>query len=107
MSKTNALGFAHCSKLIAHCCLPLALFVFRVDADHAHHTFAVNDLALVANLLYGRPNFHNSKIPLCSPVTSVVSRCGEQTICSDTQFFRDSGRRAKALPLPCRPAGCG
>jgi hypothetical protein len=31
--------------------LPLALFVFRVGADHAHHTFAVDDLALVANFL--------------------------------------------------------
>jgi hypothetical protein len=32
--------------------LPLTLFVFRVDADHPHHTFAVDDLALVANLFY-------------------------------------------------------
>jgi hypothetical protein len=31
--------------------LSLALFVFRVDADHPHHAFAVDDLALVANFL--------------------------------------------------------
>jgi hypothetical protein len=30
----------------------LALFVFRVDADHAHHAFAVDDLALVTDFLY-------------------------------------------------------
>jgi hypothetical protein len=40
--------------------LPLALFVFRDDADHPHDTFAVDDLALVANLLYGCSYFHNS-----------------------------------------------
>jgi hypothetical protein len=41
--------------LIAHCpllFLPLALFVFRIHADHPHHTLAVDDLALVTDLLY-------------------------------------------------------
>jgi hypothetical protein len=38
--------------------LPLALFVFRVDTDHPHHTFAVNDLALVTDFLYRRSYFH-------------------------------------------------
>jgi hypothetical protein len=33
--------------------------MFRVDADHPHHTFAVDDLALVANFLYRCPYFHN------------------------------------------------
>jgi hypothetical protein len=28
----------------------LALFVFRVFADHPHHALAADDLALVANL---------------------------------------------------------
>jgi hypothetical protein len=32
--------------------LPLPLLVFGVDADHPHHSFAVDDLALVANFLY-------------------------------------------------------
>jgi hypothetical protein len=31
--------------------LALSLFVFRVCADHAHHAFAVDDLAVVAHLL--------------------------------------------------------
>jgi hypothetical protein len=34
------------------CQLSLALFVFRVDADHSHHSLAVDDLALVTNFLY-------------------------------------------------------
>src|SRR5216683_576228 len=36
----------------------LALFVFRVNADHPHHTLTVNDLALVTDFLYGRSYFH-------------------------------------------------
>jgi hypothetical protein len=32
--------------------LSLPLFVFRILANHPHHTFAVHDLALVTNLLY-------------------------------------------------------
>ena len=36
----------------------LSLFVFRVGADYAHHTLAVNHLALVANLFDGRTDFH-------------------------------------------------
>jgi hypothetical protein len=37
----------------------LALFVFRVDANHPHHTFAMDDLALVANLFYRCSDLHN------------------------------------------------
>jgi len=33
-------------------CLALALFMFRVDADHPHHTLAVDNLALVTNFLH-------------------------------------------------------
>jgi hypothetical protein len=32
--------------------LSLSLFMFRVLADHAHHAFAMHDLALVTNFLY-------------------------------------------------------
>jgi hypothetical protein len=46
----SVLLIAQSSSLIAG--LPLALFMFRVHADHAHHAFAVDDLALVANLLH-------------------------------------------------------
>ena len=38
--------------------LSLALFVFRVDADHPHHTLAVDDLALIANSLNAGFDFH-------------------------------------------------
>jgi hypothetical protein len=37
----------------------LSLFVFRIRADHAHHAFAVDDLAVVAHLFNGSPYFHN------------------------------------------------
>src|SRR5260370_31128256 len=39
---------------------PLSLLVFRILANHPHHTFAVDDLALIANLLYRCPYFHKS-----------------------------------------------
>src|SRR6202011_963802 len=39
--------------------LALALLVFRVDADHPHYAFAVDDLALVTNLFYRCSYFHN------------------------------------------------
>jgi hypothetical protein len=38
--------------------LSLSLFMLGVDADHSHHAFAVDDLALVAHLLYRRTDFH-------------------------------------------------
>jgi hypothetical protein len=39
--------------------LALALLVFGVLADHTHHPTAVDDLALVTNLLNRRTNLHN------------------------------------------------
>jgi hypothetical protein len=30
-----------------------------IRADHAHHAFAMDDLAVVAHLFNGSPNFHN------------------------------------------------
>src|SRR5512140_2178233 len=39
-------------------CLPLALFVTRVGADHAHHALAPHDLALAADFLDGSLNSH-------------------------------------------------
>ena len=38
--------------------LSLPLFMFRILADHAHHAFAVDDLALVTNLFYRCSYFH-------------------------------------------------
>src|SRR5271155_1161907 len=52
-------------------CLALALFVFRVDADHPHHTFAVDDLALVTDFLYRCSYFHK---PAFSRQLSAVSK---------------------------------
>jgi len=49
---------AQSSSLIAGS--PLSLFMFRVHADHAHHALAVDDLALVANLLNRCSYLHNS-----------------------------------------------
>jgi hypothetical protein len=68
------------STLIA--ALSLALFVFRVDANHPHHTFAVDDLALVANLLYRCPYLHN---PAFSRQLSAFSK---------SNFFYTHCRRA-------------
>src|SRR5215470_1835275 len=39
--------------------LPLPLLMFRVLADHPHHTAAVNDLALVTDFLYRCSYLHN------------------------------------------------
>jgi hypothetical protein len=38
--------------------LALPLLMFGVDANHPHHTFAVNDFALVAHFFYRSPDFH-------------------------------------------------
>jgi hypothetical protein len=40
--------------------LTLTLLVLRIGADYAHHTAAMNHLALVANLLNASPNFHTA-----------------------------------------------
>src|SRR5579863_6836789 len=47
---------AHSSQLIA--ASSLSLLVFRILANHPHHTLAVDDLALVANFLHRCPYFH-------------------------------------------------
>jgi hypothetical protein len=38
--------------------LTLTLLVARVGADHTHHTFATDDLAIAADLLDGCRDFH-------------------------------------------------
>jgi hypothetical protein len=38
--------------------LSLPLFMFGVYANHPHHTFAMDDLALVAHFFYGSTDFH-------------------------------------------------
>ena len=38
--------------------LALSLFVFWILADYSDTTFSFDDLAFVANFLYGRSHFH-------------------------------------------------
>jgi len=42
----------------------LALFVFRILADHAHHPAAVDDLALVTDFLYRCSYLHKTSFQL-------------------------------------------
>jgi hypothetical protein len=42
--------------------LALALLMLGVLADDTHHTTAVNDLALVTNLLYGCSDLHSNSL---------------------------------------------
>jgi len=41
-----------------------------VFADHPHHTAAMDDLALIANLLYRCPNLHKDPAPSRQPLAS-------------------------------------
>ena len=54
-----------CHELLLKCCakcgcLALALLVLGRHANHAQYPAAADDLALVANLLHGRSNLHDS-----------------------------------------------
>src|SRR5580704_11586834 len=57
----SARFFAGKSTPASRAMLALPLLVFRIHADHAHHAFAVDDLAFVAHLFYRRPDFHNQR----------------------------------------------
>jgi hypothetical protein len=58
--------------------LALALAVFRVYANHAHHTAPMNDLALHANFLDRCSNLHrfDSVLSLPSAAKAAFIRCG-------------------------------
>src|ERR1700730_530510 len=88
--------------------LALALLVFRVDADHPHHAFAVDDLALITNLFYRCSYFHNgSQFPGSHNLREQAPRpFGTLPIYIDTRFGRDSDRREKAQPPPCPQEEC-
>src|SRR5271157_4600807 len=94
--------------------LTLTLLVFRVLADHPHYSLAVDDLALVADLLNRRPYLHK---PVLSSQLSVLSNCNcvspassrrferrgkprlyTNFICTGTQSARDSDRTEKVRP---------
>jgi len=38
--------------------------MFRIDANHPHHTFAMDDLALVAHLFNRRTDLHLENLKL-------------------------------------------
>src|ERR1035437_5761824 len=72
------------AKRAIYLLLSLSLFVFRVDANDAHHTFAVDHLAFIANLLDRRSYLHKtpwralgsptSYVPRTPPTRPIVSR---------------------------------
>jgi hypothetical protein len=53
--------------------LALTLLVFRILADHPHYSLAVDDLALIANLLYRCSNLHN-QFPVLSSQLPILSK---------------------------------
>src|ERR1039457_6988773 len=72
------------AKRAIYLLLSLSLFVFRVDANDAHHTFAVDHLAFVANLLYRRSYLHKTprRALACPPdsfrvILPRVGSCGD------------------------------
>ena len=55
--------------------LTLSLLVLRVLADHHHMAVTLDDLALFADLFYGRLNFHS----IFPPFFLFVPRPGQNT----------------------------
>src|SRR5437867_13391178 len=55
--KNNCSSYSK-SKRAFRLLLFLSLFMLGVAANNAHHAFAVNDLALITNFSYRRPDFH-------------------------------------------------
>src|SRR5579872_3470703 len=102
--------------------------MLRVGADHAHHPSAVNDLALITNFLYRCPYFHKNRPwslvvrrwptatrfqPLASSNLLCLLACSKLAVrnslltYTDTQFCRDSDRKARARQRLCPRAECG
>src|SRR2546423_1729130 len=54
--------------------LALALFMLRIGANYAHHPAPMNHLALVANLFYRRPYFHNPSSCLFVTIHNTAAR---------------------------------
>src|SRR3954451_12062783 len=46
--------------------------MFRIRANHPHHTFAVDDLALIANFLYRCSYLHNLVLSSRSPLLQIA-----------------------------------
>src|SRR6266446_5142377 len=70
--------------------------MFRVLADHPHYSLAMDDLALIANLLNRCSYLHNSVLTSQSPV---LTNCN----CVFFQILRFAQDDACGLPLRSRP----
>src|SRR6476646_4849239 len=88
--------------------LTLTLLVLGDYANHPHHTLAVDDLALITNLLYRCSYFHKISLQLSafSPQQK-PGREGTAIIYTDKRCDHGSDRRAKARRPLCRRAVCG
>src|SRR3989442_6729635 len=86
--------------------LTLALLVLRVDADHSHHASPMDYLALVANLLDGRPDFH---LPVLASPALVLPAAGDPRAATSTgrRCVPGSDHTAKARRPPCLQPECG
>src|SRR5437868_10547308 len=56
--------------MVLLCSLSLTLFVLGINADHAHYALAVDDLALIANLLDRCSYFHETSFQPSKKLTS-------------------------------------
>src|ERR1035437_5776252 len=90
------------AKRAIYLVLSLSLFVIRVDANDAHHTFAVDHLALVANFLDRRSYLHKTPgwtASLPHLMAPVMRACAKSCHASD--------REATTPPRPYRPEPTG
>src|SRR5215471_8247705 len=76
--------------------LTLSLLVLRVLADHPHDALPPDDLALVADLLHRRPDFHDPAVSSYPALT-----------CTGRRSARGSDRKGTAPRARGLPAGCG
>jgi hypothetical protein len=60
--------------------LSLSLFMFRIRANHAHHTFAMDDLAVIAHLFYGSSYLH-VLIPQANAPTGLLAQRADGLVC--------------------------
>src|SRR6266478_3841436 len=69
-----------CHSILLKKSLSLTLLVLRVDANHPHHAAAVNHLALVTNLFYRCPYFHNPYSSLAELLVTLHNPAARQIV---------------------------
>src|SRR5882762_3257760 len=69
-----------CHAILLKKSLSLTLLVLRVDANYPHHAAAVNHLALVTNLFYRCPYFHNPYSSLAELLVTVHNPATRQIV---------------------------